>query len=150
MSQHAIERKGSSDIKPAPAPTRERIPGALVAHFMGKRLDGLPRAIFILNLDQRVFQQIRGKKHSETSIGHSPAMKPVPLPEGRFLQVHGDDGPFWTRTDEFGEPLTYVYARDLKRVKIAGMNDLAHEYPAFFAFVSALPDDGLFVLYWTH
>jgi hypothetical protein len=138
-------------VAPPVHPVKRIIPQAVVINFMGKRFGGYPLATFTLTRERRIFEQIRGSQGSSvTSVAYPQVVKPHPLAPGDKVLIHGDTGPDWTEIDEFGERLTYVTAGELRRVVTKGVKDLSHEVIAFFAYVAALPEDGIFVFFWTH
>jgi hypothetical protein len=117
-----------------------RVPKSLEIHFMGKRLSGLVAATFWISPDHRFFCQFLGEGETK------PVIVPQPVPPDFSLLTYGEDGPRWAKTDERGDPFTMLTAGELKRLKMPA--DSSHDNLAFMAYVNALPDDGIFVLWW--
>lgn len=73
--------------------------------------------------------------------------KPKPLPPNVEFMVYNDEGLKETRTDKYGEGLTYVEVWELKKVKLPV--DSSDWNKAIFAMIKALPDAYPVVLMWS-
>ena len=76
-----------------------------------------------------------------------PVIKTHPLPPQMWVHVYGEEGLRRTREDSYGSELTFVYAQQLKRLKLP--QDVSSYNKAIKAFIDALPDDIPFILWWS-
>ena len=93
--------------------------------------------------DYELFGQI-----TEIKIGGSePTIKPLAIPPQMWVTIYGDEGLDRTRTDKYGTELTFVYAKELKKLKLP--EDVSARNRAIKAFIDALPDDTPIILWWS-
>lgn len=89
----------------------------------------------------QIDQAVMGKEDKVKQV-----CKPKPLPPNVTFMVYNDDGLKETRTDKYGEGLTYVEAWELKKVNVSEASDWTK---AIFAMIKALPDSYPVVLMWS-
>ncbi len=96
-----------------------------------------------LGLDYAILAQI----YDLTEFGRpAPTVETHPLPPNYELEVYGRAVREMTRTDSFGKPLRFAYARDLAKVMIPPDSTGFFE-KAIFAMIKELPGDIPIVLY---
>lgn len=101
-----------------------------------------------LRLDQHydLFAQIDRNVMGDAGGDVKQVCKPKPLPPNvEFLIYDDEKGIQETRTDMYGEGLTYVEAWELKKVDIS---KVAPWTKAVFALIHALPDSYPVILMW--
>lgn len=79
-------------------------------------------------------------------VEYSPSIAPRPLPDGCMVYHHRDDGLRFTKNDDYGTPLTFVYAKELSALKCT--EDTPPYNRAVVAFVKALPPETPIILMW--
>ncbi len=77
--------------------------------------------------------------------GGKPTIKAKPIPPQMSVVTYDDDGIRHICEDNYGDRLTFVYAKQLKRLK---MGDTTPKNHAIKAFINALPDDIPIILLW--
>lgn len=101
-----------------------------------------------LNLDQdySLFAQIDNEVMDEK--GAKQVCKPKPVPPGFKIKRLEEEGDGWTNQteDPYGKELTYVLAKELRKVKEEA--DWTDWNKAIFAMIKALPADFPVVLWW--
>lgn len=70
-----------------------------------------------------------------------------PLPQDCEIRIYGEEGEETTYYDRSGNPLTYVYAEELKR-QLHIPDDVSPWNRAMKAFIDALPPRTAIVLMW--
>lgn len=98
--------------------------------------------------DNRIFGQLTDLSfmtHNE-SFPKLPTVKCQEIPPSSFLEHFTEGGLERTREDSYGETLTFVYAKDLKILRIP--HDSSDHNRAIMAFIDALSDDIPVILYW--
>lgn len=79
--------------------------------------------------------------------GHlKPTIQANPIPPQMWVETYEEEGVRRTRTDNYGTELTFVYAQQLKRLKMPG--DASPKNKAVKAFVDALPNETPIILWW--
>lgn len=68
-----------------------------------------------------------------------------PIPNGSKIVIYEEEGIVETCGDMYGDELTFVYAKELKALKVS---DTTEWNRAVMAFVRALPDDTIIFLMW--
>jgi hypothetical protein len=98
--------------------------------------------------DSRLFDQLLGElKGSSTDLATTePSIQTHPLPTGVVVETYSESGLFKTRHSKSGGELRFAYARDLKKLVYASKTDARNL--AIKAYIDALPDDLMVVLYW--
>jgi len=100
--------------------------------------------------DYRIFGQLTDLSfyHNDgrPDIPEKPTIKTNSIPPQMWVQVYGDEGIERTREDPYGTELTFVYAQQLKKLKLP--DDASPKNRAVKAFVDALPEDTPIILYW--
>ncbi|RJO59496.1 hypothetical protein C4546_01975 [Candidatus Parcubacteria bacterium] len=91
--------------------------------------------------DYSLFGQIREIDGSE------PTIKPLAIPPQMWVVSYEDRELDRTRTDGYDSELTFVYAKELKKLKLP--EDVSTRNRAIKAFVDALPDDTPIILWWS-
>lgn len=91
--------------------------------------------------DYEIFRQI-----IDFSDGNKPTIKANPIPPQMWVEIYEEEGTKQSRDDKYGTELTFVYAQQLKKLKVA--NDASPKNKAIKAFVEALPDDTPIILLW--
>lgn len=95
----------------------------------------------------QIFAQLRDTKDHEATTRPSPTIRPLPLPPQMVVEyLDEEEGLKRGRTDPLGDELTFVYAKDLKRLAVP--SDSAPRNLAIKAFIDALPDDTPIILWW--
>jgi len=79
--------------------------------------------------------------------GSEPTIKPLAIPPQMWVTTYEDEGLDRTRTDKYGTELTFVYAKELKKLKLP--EDVSARNRAIKAFVDALPNDTPIILWWS-
>lgn len=97
-----------------------------------------------LDRDYDVFEQIQ-KCHSETEV--VPVCNPVPLPANVKFDWYGDEGCKEEKEDPYGYPLTYVFAKELKKVSVMKVNSGSWNRTVW-SMIMSLPDQTRIVLWW--
>lgn len=87
-----------------------------------------------MDRDSRIFDQLRRGSRTALSAVTGP------------ISIYEDEGLRDTATDAYGSPLTYCRAYPLKRLEIP--DDTSPKNQAIKAYIDALPDDWVVVLYW--
>jgi len=91
--------------------------------------------------DYRLFRQIIEIE------GSKPIIKSIIFPPEIFVSVYKDEGLDNTREDAYGTELTYVSAKELKKLKV--YKESSDFNKAIKAFISALPDNYFIIFYWS-
>lgn len=78
--------------------------------------------------------------------GKKPIIKASSIPPQMWVETYEDDGIKRHREDDYGTELTFVYAQQLKKLRVA--DDASPKNKAIKAFVGALPDDTPIILLW--
>ena len=91
--------------------------------------------------DYKIFGQL-----TDVGEGNKPTIKANPIPPQMWVDTYEDEGIERRREDKYGTELTFVYAQQLKKLKIA--NDASPKNKAIKAFIEALPDDTPIILLW--
>jgi hypothetical protein len=121
----------SLDLEMWPVRNREDMSGAKVYCFDGLRFAG----------DYELFGQLRDLSHYTEKM---PTITPRPLPEALWVESYGEPG--CTRSDKYGNPLTFVYAEELRRLAVS--ETTAPFNRAIVAFLHALPPETPVILMW--
>ncbi len=69
-----------------------------------------------------------------------------PIPKGIKVDIYGDDGLKTVETNPYGEPLTFFYAEDVKKIPVS--KDMSDWNKAIIKFLKALPRKTIVVLEW--
>jgi len=96
--------------------------------------------------DYRIYGQLRDMTKDDRGIDALPHIVPQILPPQLEIGIWEDEGYRLTRFDADGEELTFVYARQLKELKL--QPDTHWRNKAIKAYVDALPDEVPIVLFW--
>jgi len=100
------------------------------------------------NGDYRLFAQIIEMDDYDAAFAENkPTIKPLPIPPQMWVIMYDDEGLKSTRTDANGAELTFVYAQELKKLKLP--EDVTSRNRAIKAFIDALPNDTPIILYWS-
>ncbi len=103
---------------------------------------------FVLCYDRLTFDRdydIFGQL-TDLGKGNKPTINANSIPSQMWVEMYEDDGIKKRRTDKYGTGLTFVWAQELKRLKVAG--DASPKNKGIKAFVGALPDDTPVILLW--
>lgn len=79
-------------------------------------------------------------------VEHRPSITPHPLPSELWINYYDDQDQAPTRNDKYGNELTFVYAEQLKTLKVDETTPAWNK--AIVAFVQALPNDTPIILMW--
>ena len=100
--------------------------------------------------DYRIFGQLTDmSSHCGSGVDDIPAKPTIrvnPLPPQMWVETYGEEGIKRTREDPYGDELTFVYAQQLKKLKLP--RDSSPKNRALKAFVDALPGDTPIILEW--
>jgi len=100
--------------------------------------------------DYRIFGQLTNlssyREDERSDIPAKPTIKVNPLPPQMWAETYEDEGTKRTREDPYGEELTFVYAQQLKKLRLPSNASLKNK--AIKAFVDALPDNIPIILDW--
>lgn len=103
-----------------------------------------------LDQDYRIFGQLTDmssyRDGGDDDIPAKPTIKVNPLPPQMWMETYGDEGIKRTREDLYGEELTFVYAQQLKKLRMP--RDSSPKNKAVKAFVDLLPDNTPIILEW--
>lgn len=94
--------------------------------------------------DYRIFGQLTGCGEHGGKI--KPTIKTNPIPPQMWVETYEDEGIERTREDKYDTELTFVYAKQLKKLKIE--DNASPRNKAIKAFINALPDDTPVILQW--
>ena len=78
--------------------------------------------------------------------GSEPTIKSLAIPPQMWVTTYEDEGLNRTRTDKYGTELTFVYAKELKKLRLP--EDVSALNQAIKTFIDALPDDTPIILFW--
>ncbi|MDP3934965.1 MAG: hypothetical protein Q8Q46_02005 [Candidatus Giovannonibacteria bacterium] len=87
------------------------------------------------------------REGGRSDIPEKPTIKAHPIPPQMWVRTYEDEGIEKTREDKYGDELVFVYAQQLKKLKMP--DDASPKNKAIKAFVNALPDDTPIILYWS-
>jgi hypothetical protein len=76
-----------------------------------------------------------------------PIIKPLAIPPQLWVEIYEDEGLNRTRTNNYDNGLTFVYAYELKKLKLS--KNVSAINRAIMAFVRKLPDDTPIILWWS-
>lgn len=94
------------------------------------------------NPDYRLFEQIKEINENK------PIIIPLPIPPQMKVGIYEEEGLSYEQTDAYGDALTFVYAKELKRLKLP--DDVSPRNRAIKPpFIHALPDDTPILLLWS-
>jgi len=91
--------------------------------------------------DYEIFGQI-----IDCGEGKKPTIKTNPIPPQMWVEIYEDEGIERTREDKYGTVLTFIYAQQLKELKVG--DDATSRNKAIKAFIDALPSDTPIILFW--
>ena len=94
-----------------------------------------------LDSDNDIFGQL-----VDLGEGNKPTINTNPIPPQMWVRVFEEGGIEKTREDGYGTVLTFVYAQQLKKLKVP--DDASPKNKAIKAFVDALPNDTPIILQW--
>lgn len=94
----------------------------------------------IFDQDHEIFGQL-----TDCGKGNKPTIQANPIPPQMWVETYEDEGIERTREDKYGTALTFVYAQQLKKLKVSGAS---LKNKAIKAFIDALPDDTPIILEW--
>lgn len=83
---------------------------------------------------------------TERGQSTKPTIKVHPIPPQMWVDTYEDGGIERTREDPYGDELTFVYAQQLRELKI--QETASAKNKAIKAFVDALPDNFPIILLW--
>ena len=89
--------------------------------------------------DYEIFGQL-----TDCGEGNKPTIKVNPIPPQMWIETYEDEGIERTREDKYGSELTFVYAQQLKKLKMP--DNASPKNKAIKAFVDALPVDTPIIL----
>ena len=95
----------------------------------------------IFDQDHEIFGQL-----IDCGEGNKPTIQVNPIPPQMWVEIYGDEGIERTREDNYGTELTFVYAQQLKKLKVS--DGASSKNKAIKAFIDALPDDTPIILEW--
>jgi len=75
--------------------------------------------------------------------GNKPTLRTQAIPAGTWVDINDND----TREDEYGDELKFIYAQELKKLKLP--EDASYLIRAIKAFVDALPNEAPIIIYWS-
>lgn len=78
--------------------------------------------------------------------GKKGGIKANAMAPGASILQYDDEGLTRASTDPYGTPLTWVSAKELKKLKASERTSSWNK--AILAFITALPDDTVIVLWW--
>jgi len=93
--------------------------------------------------DYRVFGQIANFKSYGEPV---PTIETQELPSGMTVMAYNNDGVVEITVDAYGAPLRYAFARDMKKLRLPDAAFAKNR--AIKAFIDAMPNNSVFVLYW--
>jgi hypothetical protein len=97
--------------------------------------------------DYRIFGQLTNMSdRGRDDIPTKPTIKTRSIPRQMWVQIYEDEGVKRTRNDMYGNELTFVYAKQLKKLVLPA--DASKWNKAIMAFVAALPNDTPIILLW--
>lgn len=103
------------------------------------------------NSDYRILGQLTDlssyRKGGRDDIPEKPTINAQPIPPQMWVVVSEEEGLRRTREDPYGTGLTFVYAQQLKELKLP--DDASPKNKAIKAFVDALPPETPIILYWS-
>lgn len=88
----------------------------------------------------KIFDQIKSDK---SDIGEIETQS---IPPQMWIETYEDEGIQATRKDKYGTELTFVYAQQLKKLKMPKVASPKNK--AIKAFIDALPDQTAIILFW--
>ena len=103
----------------------------------------LGMTVIELHQDYRILGQIGDVGDGTSDV----VVKAQPLPPQFWFEYLGEEAIERTREDRNGAPLTFVYAEELRKVKLP--EDSSPWNKAVFAFIKALPRDTPIILMWS-
>ena len=92
--------------------------------------------------DYKIFGQLMDMTPDEPK----PTIKANPIPPQMWVETYEDEGVRETREDKYGTELTFVYAQQLKKLKVT--TNSSPKNKAVKAFIDALPDQTAIILFW--
>jgi hypothetical protein len=92
--------------------------------------------------DYFIFDQLPHPGHP-----HQSTVKAITIPPQLWVETYREGGVERTRKDRYGVDLTFVFAEDLKGLKIS--DDTSFKNKAIKAFVDTLPDEIPIILMWS-
>jgi hypothetical protein len=93
------------------------------------------------NRDDKIFCQL-----IDCGNGNKPTIKAKPIPPQLWVKICRSEGIKQTRKDDYDNELTFVYAQQLKKLKMS--SETSPKNKAIISFVCALPDDIPIILLW--
>jgi hypothetical protein len=100
-----------------------------------------------MDTDYQIFSQIIDMSYrQEEGISKKPTIQTYPIPPQMWVRTYGDEGIEKAHEDGDGKALTFVYAQQLKKLRIP--DNASSQNKAIKAFVDALPDDVPIILMW--
>ncbi|MDO8600454.1 MAG: hypothetical protein Q7R73_02410 [bacterium] len=100
--------------------------------------------------DYAIFGQLINMSSRRTGgrndIPEKPTITTSPIPPQLQVIIHTERGTEYVRKDGYNDGLTFVYAKELKQLRMPGHTSSKNR--AIKAFVDALPDDTPIILYW--
>ncbi len=100
--------------------------------------------------DYRIFGQLIDlsyrRQGEQDDIPASPTIKVTPIPPQMWVEIYEDGGVERTREDMYDNGLTFVYAEQLKKLKIP--DNSSPKNKAIKTFIDALPDNTPIILQW--
>lgn len=102
-----------------------------------------PRTRLVFTRDHRIFEQFSNFPDKETK---QAVVSPKELPAGVTIAAIEDDKEVASRMDGLGEPITFVKAKELKRLQLP--DDSSQTDKAIKAYIDILPPDIYVVLMW--
>ena len=96
--------------------------------------------------DYRIFGQLIDVSPYCQSGKSTISIRVNSLPPQMWVETYEDEGIKRTRKDPYGDELTFVYARQLKKLKLP--RNSSPKNRAIKAFVDALPGDTPIILEW--
>lgn len=94
--------------------------------------------------DYRIFEQI--EQFNYPRISKNPILHPQPIPPNLTVWFYEDEGIDKTREDPYGTGLTFLYAKEMKKLEIP--EDASPLNKAIKSFIDALPGDMPIILQW--
>lgn len=99
-----------------------------------------PKTQLEFDQDYEILGQLTDTLDGETTI------KARPIPPQLWVDIYEEKGRRRIREDRYDEELTFVYAYQLKKLKMP--EGASHYAKAVKAFIDALPDDVPIILWW--
>ncbi len=98
--------------------------------------------------DYKIFAQFVdcGAQFVDCGETEKPTIKTSIIPPLLSVGTYEDEGLTWTRVDNYGEQLTYVYAQQFKGLVLTDKTSPKNK--AILAFIAALPVDTPIILLW--